>query len=70
MCDKCEIYKKEADKYKRKYELAKSNLTQEERDILVELIGNEQIKHLLVNNEYKTDKYNLLEKLKIKIKVV
>lgn len=69
-CNKCESYKKELEKYKRKYELAKSGLTKKEKDILLELIGNEQIKHLLVKNEYKTRKYNLLEELKIKIKTI
>lgn len=70
LCDKCKFYKKQSEKYKRKYEIAKSGLTKEERGILIELIGNEQIKHLLVKNEYKSEKYNLLEELKAKIRTV
>lgn len=69
-CNKCNTYKKEAEKYKRRYEVAKLGLTKEERDILVELICNEQIKHILAKNEYKTEKYGLLENLKIKIKIL
>lgn len=69
-CNKCDTYKKEAEKYKRKYEIAKSGLTKEERDTLIELICNEQIKHLVVNKLYNTDKYNLLEELKVKIKII
>lgn len=70
LCSKCNTYKKEADKYKRKYEIAKSGLTKEERNILLELIGNEQLKHLIAKNEYESDRYSLLEGLKAKIKTV
>ena len=66
-CNKCDTYKKEAKRYKRKYEIAKSGLTKEERDALIELICNEQIKHLIVNKQYATERYGLLEKLKVKI---
>jgi hypothetical protein len=69
-CNRCDTYKKEAEKYKRKYEIAKSGLTKEERDALVELICNEQLKHLVINKLYNTDKYNLLEELKVKIKII
>lgn len=69
-CNKCDSYKKELEKYKRKYKIAKSGLTKEERDILIELICNEQIKHLLVKNRYRTGKYSILENLKIKIKIL
>lgn len=67
-CSKCDTYKKEVEKYKRKYELAQSGLTKEERNILIELICNEQIKYIIPNNEHLTERYNLLEELKIKIK--
>ena len=71
-CNKCDShkYKKQSEKYKRKYEIAKSGLTKEERNILVELICNEQIKNILIKNEYDTEKYSALERLKAKIKVV
>ena len=71
-CNKCDSYKykKQSEKYKRKYEIAKSGLTKEERDILIELICNEQLKHIIPKNEYESEQYNLLEKLKAKIKVV
>ena len=67
-CNKCDSYRKESEKYKRKYEIAKSGLTKEERDILIGLISNEQIKHLVAKNKYDTDEYKCLEKLKMKIK--
>lgn len=70
LCSKCDTYKKEADKYKRKYEIAKSGLTKEERNMLLELICNEQIKHLIANNRFESDRYSNLEKLKAKIKTV
>lgn len=69
-CSKCNTYKQEVEKYKRKYEIAKSGLTKEEKEILIELICNEQIKHMLVKNEYESEKYNLIENLKIKIKTI
>lgn len=69
-CNKCESYKKESEKYKRKYEIAKSGLTKEERAILLELICNEQIKNLVAKKEYETEKYILLERLKAKIRIM
>jgi hypothetical protein len=66
----CEHYKKKYEKYKRKYETAKSGLTKEERDVLISLICNEQLKHLLAKNEYESKEYGLLEQLKIKIKTI
>lgn len=69
-CNKCDSYRKESEKYKRKYEIAKSGLTKEERDILIELICNEQIKHMVAKDKYNTDRYILLEKLKVKTKTV
>lgn len=69
-CSKCDSYKKELEEYKRKYEVAKSGLTKEERDILIELISNEQIKHLIAKDKYDTDEYILLEQLKAKIRIV
>ena len=44
--------------------------TNEEKQILLELIVNEQTKYLLPKNEYESDKYKNLEALKIKIKEV
>lgn len=42
--------------------------TDEERKLILELIGNEQIHMLIKNsNKYVSDKYQKLEKLKIKI---
>lgn len=69
-CNKCDSYKKESEKYKRKYEIAKSGLTKEERDILIGLISNEQIKHMIAKDKYDTDEYILLEQLKAKIRIV
>lgn len=69
-CYTCNKYKKEYEKYKRKYEAAKSGLTKEERNAIIELICNEQIKNMLVKNEYTSEKYNMLEKLKVKIKII
>ena len=45
-----------------------TELTKEEKNILLELICNEQLKHLMPKDEYKTEKYNMLEELKVKIK--
>lgn len=42
--------------------------TQKEKQILLELIFNEQTKHLIVNNKYGSDEYNILEGLKMKIR--
>lgn len=69
-CSKCDTYKKEAEKYKRKYEIAKSGLTKEERNMIIELICNEQTIHMIAKNEYDTEKYNMLEELKVKIRTV
>ena len=69
-CNKCEFYKKESEEYKRKYEIAKSGLTKEERNIIIELICQEQLLHMIPKDKYETDKYNLLEALKSKIKLV
>ena len=75
-CNKCDSYRKKAEKYKDKYEIAKSGLTEDERDILIELICNEQLKYCIpqrhhipsMEREYK--RYNMLEELKAKIRVV
>lgn len=69
-CNKCDSYKKELEKYKRKYEIAKSGLTKEERITLIGLIENEQIKYMIANDKYDTDEYILLEQLKAKIRTV
>lgn len=69
-CSKCESHRMESEKYKRKYEIAKSGLTKEERDILIELISNEQIKHLIVKDKYNTIEYKCLEELKAKIRTI
>lgn len=45
-----------------------NKLTKEEKTTLLELICNEQIKYLVANNEYDSDKYKKLEELKVKIK--
>lgn len=42
--------------------------TNEEMETLIELICNEQTKHLIAENKYDTEKYNQLEVLKVKIK--
>ena len=69
-CDKCETYKQQVEKYKRKYEVAKSGLTQKERDALIELICNEQTKYMVARKEYGSEKYAMLENLKAKIRVL
>ena len=38
----------------------------EEKNILIELLINEQIKHMIPNNKYETEEYNKLEELKTK----
>ena len=70
MCNNCDIYKTELEEYKRKYELAKSGLTDEERKIVVELICNEQLNRTIPTEGYESKKYNTLEQLKIKIRSV
>lgn len=44
-------------------------LSEDEKNILIELISNEQI-HMIIKNSsrYQTDKYKHLEALKIKVK--
>ena len=69
-CDMCDSYKKESEKYKRKYEIAKSGLNDNERSTLIELIVNEQLRYMIPNNKYQSDEYIELEKLKSKIKVL
>lgn len=48
-CDKVNNYKKKCEKYKAKYKIAKSGLLDEERETIIELICNEQIKHMIAN---------------------
>lgn len=69
-CNKCDKYRKESEKYKQKYEIAKCGLSKEERDILIHLICNEQVKHMVANNKYDSDEYKQLEELKAKIRTV
>ena len=83
-CKNCDTYKAELEKLKKKYEIAKSGLTDEERKIIVELICNEQVMNIVPNyiipdevpddkkedKERELKKYDILEKLKAKIKVV
>ena len=45
-------------------------LTKEEKSILLELLTNEQLKHLIPKNEYKTKRYSKLEELKTKIREI
>lgn len=69
-CSKCDTYKKELEKYKKQYEQAKSGLSDDERNILIELITNEQLIHIIPKNEYESDTYKFLEQLKAKIRTV
>lgn len=69
-CNKCESYKKEVEKYKNKYEIAKSGLSIEERTILLGLIENEQIKHMIANDKYDTNEYIMMEHLKAKLRIM
>lgn len=46
------------------------SLTKQEKDILLELITNEQIKYLIPKYEYQSSQYILLERLKSKIKIM
>lgn len=68
LCNKCNTYKKQFEKYKRKYEIAKSGLTKEEKEILIGLLAHEQLKHLIPKGRHDTEEYKLLENLKIKLK--
>ena len=45
-------------------------LTKEELNIIIELICQEQLLHMIPKDKYETEKYNLLESLKSKIKTV
>ena len=67
-CKNCDTYKAELEEYKRKYELAKSGLTDEERKILIEFICHEQLNHTIPTEGYESEKYMCLEKLKVKVK--
>ena len=79
-CKNCAI-KTELEEYKRKYELTKSGLTNEEREIIIELICNEQTMNIVPNyilsdevpddkKEAKERELKKLEQLKIKIRSV
>lgn len=69
-CSKCDTYKKEVEKYKYKYEIAKSNLTDSERSILIELICDKQLMHIIRQDGYETETYKSLEELKAKIRII
>lgn len=70
-CKSCDYYAKEAKKYKEKYKIAKkTGLSKKERDTLIELICQEQLKHMIPNDKHESDEYIMLEKLKAKIKIV
>lgn len=71
-CKKCEEYKKDLEKYKRQYEMARTGLTAKDRNILIELICNEQLKHFIpkLGNNGMPEEYNILEQLKAKIRVI
>lgn len=69
-CNNCNTYKKESEKYKKLYEQAKSGLSDDERNILIELICNEQLMHHIPKDGYVSDTYNTLEQLKAKIRTV
>jgi hypothetical protein len=43
-------------------------LTNEEKELLFELITNEQLKYLIPKDQYNTNKYNALEALKAKLR--
>lgn len=45
-------------------------LTKEEKDILLELIFNEQTMYLISKNKYDTERYSTLEQLKAKIRTM
>lgn len=48
--------------------MSELKFTKEEKDILLELICNEQVLHMVAKDKYETDKYISLEMLKAKIK--
>ena len=70
LCNKCNTYKKQIDKYKRKYKIAKSGLTKEEKEILIGLLAHEQLKHLIPKGRHDTDEYRILEQLKVKVRTI
>lgn len=70
ICNNCETLKKDLEKYKRQYEQAKSGLSEDERNIIIELITNEQLMHHIPKDEYGSDTYIFLEQLKAKIRTV
>lgn len=45
-------------------------LTKEEKELLLELIFNEQTLYLIAKDKYNTDKYTALELLKTKIRTM
>lgn len=69
-CKSCDYFRNEAKKYKEKYNVAKTGLSKEERDMLIELICQEQIKHIIPNNKHESNTYIAFEKLKAKIRIV
>ena len=50
--------------------MSEQKFTKEEKDVLIELISNEQLRNLIAKDKYDTDKYFFLERLKVKIKNV
>ena len=44
--------------------------TKKEKELLLELICNEQIKNFVVKNQYQSDRYTELEELKVKIRSI
>ena len=48
--------------------MSKQKFTKEEKTILLELMENEQVKYLIPNDKYDTDRYLQLEELKMKIR--
>ena len=48
--------------------MSKQLFTVEEKNILLELICNEQVLHMVAKDKYETDKYLQLEELKMKIR--
>lgn len=72
-CEDCKEKKKlekELNEYKYKYQVAKTGLTEEERNTLIELICHEQLKYLIPNGKHETNKYIMLEALKSKIRII
>ena len=48
--------------------MSELKFTKEEKDILLELICNEQVLHMVAKDKYDTCEYVFLEQLKAKIK--